>query len=277
MQLVCKSSRNLHLVYAYMQYNGLEVADNEITELYTNLRSSQQRTLPTVHHTKLATYALVSKNDLSVKKNLGKTEAFDVKQCGKEIPKIKRFKSNFDVIYRKAKKLEIEQIKKKLPLLKPFIAKVAKAWRIPKPEKLILINNPFVYGGHLYMLNSGPVLVLNFFHPYDNMIRHIFCHEFSHYFQNRIFDQIKDEVNNKAHLYQEHHNYGEWHSLFAENLIEAVIFTLIRPPPLEHRAKVQGSLEKELFHTTPVISSVLKHKFQKIGKKEVVTILHDLE
>ncbi|MBU3940516.1 MAG: DUF4932 domain-containing protein [Nanoarchaeota archaeon] len=280
MKILFKNSRKLVLAYSTLMSCGYEVPKNQITKYVSKAIKISKTNKINFHHSKLVRHMLLIKNlkTFELVKSLNKTDKFDIKLSKEFIPYVKQFykRNNFDLLFKKIKTIEKNRIKNNQKLIFPLVTKVSSVWKIKKPRGMIIINNPFVNGGHLYMFKNKNIITINLLNKYENMIKHIFCHEFSHFFQTKLFKDMKNEIEEKSHLYKKHTNYSEWESYFAENLVEAVIFTLIRPPPKSIYKKHLEHPSKEYSYIKSIVNAIETHNLKRIGKKELKIILKEL-
>jgi hypothetical protein len=282
MDILFKEYKELCVGYAALINCGFKVVNNEVAKYVSdNIKNIKCLYDFNFHHSKLARYMLLIENlkDFNLKDNLNRSDKFDIKFCEHFIPFVKKFylQNDFDNIWKNVKLISKDYILKNKDICFSLVKKVIEVWDFEPPEELIVVNNPFVNGGHLYILKDNIVLTINFLSKYENMIKHNFCHEFSHYFQSKLFDLIEDEIYKKSHLYKKHNNYGEWKSYFSENLIEAVIFSLIRVPPEEVYNKVLEKASSKLVYVKQIVDIIRKFNMKKIGTEEIKTILNEIK
>lgn len=288
MEISFKTNENLALAYACLMYNdSINNSNNPATNEVLKFNAKQKiRNIGKVsfHNSKIARRMLLTKNigNFELINNLNETDLFDLSLCESFIPYLKAFKEATDFLtfykYNLAN-LELTQINKKKEIVIDSFKLTKQYWNINAPEKISVIINSFVPGGHLFLLTTKeePVITLDLFNKYDNMIKYISMHEFSHYFQNKIFKECKVELESKRFLYiEKNKNYTEWESWFSENLIEAVLFSIIHKPPLDIKTKVLENIKTKYDLSEKIINIIEEYNIKKVGLKEVKLILEKL-
>ena len=279
-----------NLAYSYLRSQGvLFNVNNIISKKIDDFNKIHQRDIKkqkiTFHHTKLASRMLLAKSedDFGIIENINKSDKFNISLCEYIMPFVLEYNNStlFKRFYLKEIfPLEFDKIKEKKDFVIEGIKAANKIWKIqPRPKEITIINSCLRDGGHLDIIGDDENIFvsINFFTPYDNMIRYLATHEFSHYFQNKIFDKLSDEINRKEYLFsRKNEDYGEWKSWLAENIIEAIIFKIIRPPPKDKYDKAFSLLIQKYDLVEKIISSIEKCQFKKIGIKEVKTIINSL-
>lgn len=277
----------INLVYSYMRSQGVIFdVKNEIVDkvdLFNNNESVIKKQKINFHHTKLARRALIAKNDnFDMISNPNKSDLFDANLCNYILPFVISYANttSFKEFYlNEIKPIELKQINEKRIFIEEGINACLNVWNVKPPKKLIIVNNALRGGGYLAIIgkNERVISSINFFTPFDNMIMYLAIHEFSHYFQNKLFEKLEDEINKKEYLFsRKNEDYSEWKSWLAENVIEAVIFTLIRPPPAEKYSQIWASLNKKYDLTERIVECIKKNKFKKIGLEETLEIIDSL-
>lgn len=288
MKIKILSNYQINLGYSYLRSQGLLYSNNSITEKIDEINNNFNDVIPKskidFHHTKLLRRMLLSKNtyDFSIIKELNKTDLFDLTFVKGIIPSIIEYqnKVNFKDFYKKEiLPLEYIIIKNKSKLITNSINHCLKFWNINSPKEITIINNSLRDGGHFDLITTKevPIITINLSNPYDNMIKHLIYHEFSHYFQNKIFNELDNEIKDKEFIFKNNKDYSEWKSYLAENFIEAVIFTLINPPPIDKQKSHLFYLKSKYDLIEQIITTINKNNFKKIGLKETKIIIDSLK